>query len=197
METLLNFDRDLFFLINESCQNAFLDWVMPWWREKTTWIPLYVLLLALTWMKGTRRFFLCFIIGIGLTIGISDTISSKVIKPAVERLRPCRTPGVQEQVIVRVNCGPGFSFPSSHATNHFAIGIFVLVALGALLGPWKWLLVLWAASISLGQVYVGVHFPIDITAGMLIGSAIGLGMALGLHRLCRTLPPDKPEIRAS
>ncbi|MGA1583720.1 MAG: phosphatase PAP2 family protein, partial [Saprospiraceae bacterium] len=137
MEQIFQFDQSAFFAINHGWQNDFFDWLMPWWREKTTWIPLYVLLLALVWFRKSRRFFLCFVIGIGLTVGISDTVSSKVIKPSVERLRPCRTPDVQDRVTVRVNCGPGYSFPSSHATNHFAIGVFVMLALWSLLGPWR------------------------------------------------------------
>ena len=193
MDQLLHLDQSLFFFINDSCQHPFLDWVMPWWREKTTWIPLYLFLLSLAWIRGSRRFFLCFLIGIGLTVGISDTLSSKIIKTSVERLRPCRTPEIQEKVTVRIHCGPGYSFPSSHATNHFAIGVFVLIALGSILGPWRWLLLLWALTISLGQVYVGVHFPIDITAGMIIGSAIGLMTGFGLSRLCRNFPAGKVE----
>jgi membrane-associated phospholipid phosphatase len=193
MEQIFQFDQSAFFAINHGWQNDFFDWLMPWWREKTTWIPLYVLLLALVWFRKSRRFFLCFVIGIGLTVGISDTVSSKVIKPSVERLRPCRTPDVQDRVTVRVNCGPGYSFPSSHATNHFAIGVFVMLALWSLLGPWRWLLPLWAGSISVGQVYVGVHFPIDITAGMLIGSAIGAGVAFGLKNVCKQMSGSVSE----
>jgi undecaprenyl-diphosphatase len=45
---------------------------------------------------------------------------------------------------------------------------------------WKIILpigILWAASISFAQIYVGVHYPIDILTGSLLGSSIGLGMS--------------------
>jgi undecaprenyl-diphosphatase len=35
---------------------------------------------------------------------------------------------------------------------------------------------LWAASISFAQVYVGVHYPIDILAGAMLGGMIGFIM---------------------
>ena len=42
---------------------------------------------------------------------------------------------------------------------------------------WKhafWLGVTWAALISFSQIYVGVHYPADILAGAILGTAIGL-----------------------
>ena len=72
-----------------------------------------------------------------------------------------------------VKCGGGYSFTSSHATNHFAMAAFVLVLFGR---RYRWLkapLWFWAFSISYGQVYVGVHYPLDIFGGALLGIAIG------------------------
>ena len=37
----------------------------------------------------------------------------------------------------------------------------------------KWSLLVWAASVSFGQVYVGVHYPLDVICGGLLGSGIG------------------------
>ena len=44
---------------------------------------------------------------------------------------------------------------------------------------WKLILpigLLWAASISFAQVYVGVHYPVDILAGAMLGGMIGFSM---------------------
>src|SRR5690606_10933676 len=78
------------------------------------------------------------------------------------------------EVNLRARCGSGYSFNSSHATNHFALAFFWIVLFKR---KWKhtvWLAFLWAISISFSQIYVGVHYPLDIVFGALIGTIIGL-----------------------
>jgi undecaprenyl-diphosphatase len=71
------------------------------------------------------------------------------------------------------HCSGGFSFTSSHATNHFGFAMFVFLTTKDVFGKWgRWLFV-WAATISYGQVYVGVHYPVDILFGALLGICIG------------------------
>ena len=72
-----------------------------------------------------------------------------------------------------VSCGGGLSFVSSHAANHFGLAVFLSVVLGKRF-PWVVpILIFWAAVISIAQVYVGVHYPIDITGGALLGICFG------------------------
>lgn len=149
-----------------------MDAIMPYWRAKNFWIPLYILIATVA-IKRFRLKGLYLILALGLTVGISDTLSSKVIKPAVHRLRPCNDPELKATAHVLVYCGKSYSFTSSHATNHFAVASFLSLTLG-LFYPWsrKWLY-LWAASIAYGQVYVGVHYPLDVIGGALLGLLIG------------------------
>ena len=183
-DALLELDRALFHLINTAGANPFLDAIMPYWREKTTWLPLY--LIGAIWLGYRYRWrALPYLLFIGLCVLIADQLSASVIKPAVERLRPCRDTGLQEAARVLVGCGGGYSFPSAHATNHFAVAVFVLLTWAQNWGGWRYGLLLWAASIALGQVYVGVHYPLDVTAGALLGALIGWGVAK-LYRLLRT-----------
>ena len=44
MEAILEFDQTIFFLINNDGHNSFLDAIMPYWRDKYTWIPFYLAL---------------------------------------------------------------------------------------------------------------------------------------------------------
>ena len=53
------------------------------------------------------------------------------------------------------------------------VAVLASAAWGMRWKKWRWLLLLWAASIALGQVYVGVHYPLDIIAGAIIGSTLG------------------------
>jgi len=75
------------------------------------------------------------------------------------------------------SCGSGYSFTSSHATNHFAFGVFVFLTMGKVLGKWKWAFIFWAGSVAYAQVYVGVHYPLDVLSGAMMGSLIGWAMA--------------------
>jgi membrane-associated phospholipid phosphatase len=108
-----------------------------------------------------------------------------VIKPTIQRVRPCNQVDMQKTVVLRVHCGGGYSFTSSHATNHFALAVFLIFAIGRHFRRIAIPLLLWAASIAYGQVYVGVHFPLDILGGALLGTMIG-GFIGILYRL---LPP--------
>lgn len=114
------------------------------------------------------------IVLLALTFGLADFGSATIIKSAYKRVRPCNDPAMAAIIISRVPCGTGYSFPSTHASDHFAIAIF----LGAVFyRRYRWVLpacIAWAASISLAQVYVGVHYPIDVTAGAIFGTLVGL-----------------------
>jgi undecaprenyl-diphosphatase len=118
-----------------------------------------------------------------MTVGVADQLSSELIKKKVERLRPCRETQLQPAARTLVHCGGGYSFTSSHATNHFAVAVFIFFSWGLCWKRWRWLLLLWAASISLGQVYVGVHYPLDILVGAINGSILGYLGSLTYKRL--------------
>lgn len=172
METLLEIDQTIFYWINNDCANPVMDAVMPYWRDKKTWIPFYLLCVAFLSYKYRWKGFILALCT-ALTVGIGDTMSSKAIKPSVERLRPCRDVQMTE-VRTLVHCGSGYSFTSSHATNHFAFAVFLISMLGGIMPKIKWPLLLWASSIALGQVYVGVHYPFDILCGAILGASIAL-----------------------
>lgn len=178
MTELLQFDQQLFHLINGEWRLSVLDAVMPYWREKTFWIPAYAALAAFLFYRF-RWYGLYLGIALGITVGVADTVSSQVIKENVERLRPCNDPAVRTDVRLLVHCGGGYSFTSSHATNHFAVAAFLSLTLGGLYRRIRIPLFLWAASIAYGQVYVGVHYPLDVLAGALLGTLIGYVLAKG------------------
>lgn len=185
MQQLITIDQYFFELINVHGHNAVLDWIMPLWREKSTWIPLYIALAGFVGYKY-RKASLYFILGLALAVGLADTISSKVIKPSVQRLRPCNDPEIKAEVQLLVRCGSGYSFTSSHASNHFAVAAFLSLTLGLHYRRLRLPLYLWAASIALGQVYVGVHYPLDILIGAILGLIIGNIVAKMYLRLFNT-----------
>lgn len=108
-----------------------------------------------------------------LTATVSDLISSSFLKETFFRLRPCQNPEINVYIRVLVNyCPQSSSFPSSHAVNHFAAATFIYQTLKFSSKWWK-LVFVWAFAIAYAQVYVGVHYPIDVFGGSLIGVFIG------------------------
>ena len=130
------------------------------------------------------------IVALLLNFGISDSVSSNLVKNSVQRLRPCNDIELREQMVQRVRCSGGYSFTSSHATNHFAMAVLLIILFYR---RWKhvlWLALLWAISISFAQVYVGVHYPGDILAGALLGILIGLTSGYIYNRIRKKWMPE-------
>jgi membrane-associated phospholipid phosphatase len=170
---LLEWDKKLFFVINNGSANAVFDAILPYSRISIIWVPFYLFILVFILMNYKSRS-LPWILLIILTVASSDIISSSIVKEYIFRLRPCRDPALFDQVRVLARyCPQSSSFTSSHATNHFAVSMFIYMTLKKDIGKWLRLIFLWAFIIIYAQVYVGVHYPVDVVCGALLGLGIG------------------------
>lgn len=173
IESLQQFDVELFLKIHRGLANPFFDWLLPLMRNRFFWVPLYLFIIVFSFIEYKKKGW--YIIGMLLvTFAIGDLVSSRIIKPTVARVRPCNEITLANDIIHRVPCGSGYSFPSAHATNHFAIAVFLIFVF---YDRWKLILpigLFWAFIISFSQIYVGVHYPIDTMAGAILGMLIGL-----------------------
>ena len=171
-EQILQLDQQLFIAINEGLSNPFFDWIMPFLRNRVFWTPLYLFLVIFLTRNYGKWGLICIVFML-LTFAITDYFSASIIKPAFERLRPCNDIAIKNELNAIVDCGTGFSFPSTHATNHFGIAMFLILTFYQ---RWKWIIPLalfWAFSIAFAQVYVGVHYPTDVLTGAILGCLIG------------------------
>jgi len=103
---------------------------------------------------------------------ISAVISEYIFKMLVARPRPTVDMGA-----IIVGAADNFSFPSSHAVLAFAFA-YVLSAEESKFTKWFYAL---AVLIALSRVYLGVHYPLDIIGGAILGWGIGKA-ALGIIR---------------
>ncbi len=172
LEHLVELDRHLFYFINHDLSNPFFDWLMPILRNARFWIPLYVIILIFCLWRYKKQGIIIIVL-LALSAGFADFTSVHLGKNTFKRLRPCHDPVVSRTEVIRVPCGGMYSFPSTHASDHFAAAAFLSFVF---FRKWRWIWLvafLWAGSICFAQVYVGVHFPFDVTAGALYGILVG------------------------
>ena len=184
LERLVHIDTEVLLAIN--------GWHAPWadtlmWiiSAKTTWIPLYLLLVgllvwryrkpAMTSVKWLQKVPVCvvMIVMIALAVGAADFIASGILKDLVARPRPTRVPEL-EGVLHLVNGyrSGQYGFVSSHAANTMACGLlFSLIWRNkiATVG-----LMLWVAVNCYSRMYLGVHYPLDILGGLIVGALMAV-----------------------
>ena len=173
MHKIIELDKVLFKMVNTGLANTFFDWLLPWLRNSTVWMPLYFFLLLFFIINYKQKAVWYFMYMFG-TVVFTDFFSIKIIKNLFMRERPCFNEDLVGSIRILVGSIPhNFSFTSSHAANHFGIAMFLYVTFKKQLANWSFIPFIWAFSISFAQVYVGVHYPLDIIGGALVGIFIG------------------------
>jgi membrane-associated phospholipid phosphatase len=169
-------DKDLFILIQHTVGHPALDSIMLILRNPITWVPLYVFILFFAIAKGEKKAWIFILLSI-MTFALTDSISARILKPLFERPRPCHDPQIQAMFRALLDCGGLYSFPSSHASNHFGLATFWFGSVWTMTKQkWNWLW-FWALAICYAQIYVGKHYPFDILGGAVFGFATGYFMA--------------------
>ena len=191
LEQLLHIDTEILLAIN--------GWHAPWadrvmWiiSEKTTWIALYGLLIGLLInkyprasaqaVKWLRKVPVCavMIVVIVLAVGAADFIASGILKDLVARPRPTRMPEL-EGVLHLVNGyrSGQYGFVSSHAANTMACALLFSLIWRKKIATVG--LMLWVAMNCYSRMYLGVHYPLDIIGGLLVGALMAV---VGYVLLC-------------
>jgi undecaprenyl-diphosphatase len=193
LERLLHIDTEILLAIN--------GWHAPWadalmWivSAKTTWIPLYLLLVgllvwryykpAMTSVKWLQRVPACvvMIVVVGLAVGAADFIASGILKDLVARPRPTRVPEL-EGVLHLVNgyTSGQYGFVSSHAANTMASALLFSLIWRNNIATVS--LMLWVTMNCYSRMYLGVHYPLDIIGGLVVGCLVALVAYWGLLKM--------------
>ncbi len=163
MEILLATDRAFFIAVNHLPHTPLSDWLALFFSgvgaSGFIWIGIG-LFLFLREEGRDHRFF----VPILVVISSCWLLVEGALKLLVARPRP----GVTDGALIIGSAG-WFSFPSSHAATSWAMAV-VLARYEPRL---RWIFYLLASLISFTRIYLGVHFPLDVIVGALIGVGIG------------------------
>jgi undecaprenyl-diphosphatase len=174
INSIIAIDQELFLWLNNLGTETFDGfWLVI--TAKKPWIPLYLFLVFILFKKYSWKAALILLVGGIVAVGLADFISVQGFKNVFERLRPCHEKDLKGLVRVVKGCGGRYGFVSSHASNSFAVAIYFLLVFKNKGLKWLWLLPLWAAVVSYSRIYVGVHYPLDIICGGILGSALAFG----------------------
>jgi undecaprenyl-diphosphatase len=186
LQHLLQIDTALFLFFNHTIANPVFDAVFTTITNGRFWIipGVAAALLFLYFKRKTAAVVIALSL---ITVSVSDPVCNRIIKPLVPRMRPCNQNVHIENARFLIGRKGSPSFPSSHAMNMFAQAMLL-----TLLYRRKWVGIIafsFASIIGFSRIYVGVHYPLDVLAGVVFGMMVG-GLVHYVYRVvCRKYPP--------
>ena len=116
----------------------------------------------------------------GLCVLLAGGVDDEIVKPLVARWRPTHDPEIGSLIdTVNGYRGGNYGFFSAHAANTFSLAVLCFM-------------VGWSLTNCYTRLYLGVHYPGDITVGLLWGGFVGW---LVYRLYCRVTTPAKYEFR--
>ena len=160
-------DNSIFLELNHNITNPVFDAVFPSLRELT--YVFWFLLIVYFWVRKERK--LALLLTAGIVIGAMFTYPLKFL---IDRARPC----LMDSSRVLTPCESDPSFPSGHTEMSFLAATVV----SRFHPNYSKYLYAFSFIVALSRIYVGVHFPTDAIAGIIVGLIIGKLMIMLAQR---------------
>lgn len=169
MQEIIHLDQALFLKLHLAGSEPW-DTLMYYATKSWVWLPLFSFWLYLLWKAQPRRFWQWVVLAI-FAVAATDMLCGQVLKPLFGRVRPSHEPSLRSHLhLVRGYAGGLYSFPSNHAANSLALTLIIGQALRQRL---FWLTGLsWVLFHSYTRLYLGVHYPLDLIGGWLLGALV-------------------------
>ena len=186
---LVEGDSSILLAVN-GMHSSYFDTFMWLCSRKFEWIPFYLSILYVLFRNFNWRVVLYSLVAMGVILLLTDAVSSHFIRPVVARLRPSNLENpISEMIhIVDNHRGGRYGFPSSHASNSWGLVFFVgLLLRRRLLTTF---LAFWALLLCYSRLYLGVHYPGDLLAGMMLGAVVASVVYYVFWRMTKVEPPS-------
>ena len=165
IDKIVKIDKQIMVFLNKTISNPIFDFIMPIITNQKFLVFSGLILIGYLAYFGGKRGRITIVLLL-IAAGFSDAICFQIIKPWVGRIRPSHE--FYEYINLLVSKGGKYSFPSNHAANSF---VFATV-LSYFYDKNRISLYILASTIAFSRVYVGVHYPLDIIFGSIIGYII-------------------------
>jgi undecaprenyl-diphosphatase len=197
MEHLIALDKEWFCRLGIA-HTEFLDSFMMRFTSTEVWLPFFALMIYVIWKSGEwrvesgesnaqhsiskiqpltskiRQFFTLHssffitLLALILVVVLADQISYSFFKHTFERLRPSHNPMMEACVqLVDGYRGGRYGFVSSHAANTMGVALFSSLLFRYT--PYTISVFLWATMTCYTRLYLGVHYPLDLIGGAMVG----------------------------
>ncbi|WP_299679887.1 phosphatase PAP2 family protein [uncultured Tenacibaculum sp.] len=170
LDALIEKDKALLIYLN-NLGNEQWDNLWLWITHQFNWIPLFVVILGLlVWKFGVKKtlFTLLFI---AIFVAFSDQFTN-FIKNLTGRTRPCNAVEMQEYLRQFSYKPRGKSFWSGHASLSTTFTTFIILLLRKRI-KYIYILILFPLVFGYSRLYLGVHYPIDVSTGYVSGIILG------------------------
>jgi undecaprenyl-diphosphatase len=169
LDAFLGWDEHSFRLLNGDWFNPGLDRLLPFVTDAGNFDLPFVLAAVIILLVGRVRGVRFLVLAV-VSVAVADAIGTHVFKYSLLRPRPCIA---LADVRLLVGCTNLPSFPSNHAVN-----ASVLATLVTLYMPRLWLpATALACLVGYSRVYVGVHYPLDVLAGSVLGIVVAVAFS--------------------
>lgn len=187
--TIQNIDFQVLQWFNGS-NNVILDQLAVVLTSGVTWIPLYVVLFIVVMRNNETMSQIALVVGSAfLCILFADGFADGIIKPLAERWRPSNDPLVKYSVQVVDNLRmKDYSFCSAHAANTMSLAVFFSLLIRSRMISIT--MVTWSLVNCWTRLYLGVHYPLDVLTGIVLGGVVGFLVYLFYHRMYRRISPE-------
>jgi undecaprenyl-diphosphatase len=170
LSRILDWDRELFLFLNSLGNKAYdAFWISA--TDGFNWVPLFIVFLYLLFKTFPTKE------AVGMTLNAIVLLFVVLLvtlaaKQGFARLRPIHAPHLQTLVRNLVQ-SDGYSFFSGHASSSFSLTTLMFLYLRTSF-RWSYLFFIWPFVFAFSRIYVGVHYPVDILTGSLVGVLAGL-----------------------